>query len=41
MLGMPLAVDKVDGPATELEFLGILLDSTCKEARLPEDKFKD
>ena len=26
-------------PATELEFLGILLDTTCMEARLPEDKF--
>ena len=39
MLGIPLATEKVEGPATELEFLGILLDSTRMEARLPEDKF--
>ncbi len=34
-LGVPLAQDKQEGPATTLEFLGILLDSVNLEARLP------
>ena len=38
MLGIPLAIAKVEGPTTVLEFLGILLDTTRMEARLPEDK---
>lgn len=37
-LGVPLAVHKVVGPDTILEFLGILLDSIRMEARLPPDK---
>ena len=39
LLGIPLAIEKVDGPATILEFLGILLDTERMEARLPQDKF--
>ena len=38
-LGIPLAVGKEAGPATSLEFLGILLDTIRMEARLPDDKF--
>lgn len=38
MLGIPLAIAKVEGPTTALEFLGILLDTTRMEARLPENK---
>ena len=37
-LGVPLALEKVEGPTTSLPFLGIVLDSECLEARLPEDK---
>ena len=40
VLGIPLAVEKVDSPATVLEFLGILLDTERMEARLPQEKFK-
>ncbi len=37
-LGVPLAIEKVAGPAPVLEFLGILLDTARMEARLPEEK---
>ena len=37
-LGVPLSIEKVAGPAATLEFLGILLDTTRMEARLPDDK---
>ena len=37
-LGVPLSKDKTVGPSTELEFLGIILDSGKAEARLPPDK---
>ena len=40
-LGIPLAEDKLAGPTTELEYLGILLDSAALEARLPGDKLQD
>ena len=40
-LGIPLAEDKLAGPTTELEYLGILLDSAELEARLPPDKLHD
>ena len=39
-LGVPLALEKVEGPATTLPFLGIVLDTIRMEARLPEDKLK-
>lgn len=38
-LGIPLALDKVEGPSTSLSFLGILLDTQRMEIRLPQDKF--
>ena len=37
-LGVPLALEKVEGPSTVLSFLGILLDTHLMEARLPEEK---
>lgn len=37
-LGIPLSTHKTVGPATVLEYLGIILDSECMEARLPLDK---
>ena len=39
-LGVPLADDKIAGPATSLVFLGIELDTIRMEARLPDDKLK-
>ena len=38
MLGIPLALEKVEGHSTTLEFLGILLDTERMEARLPAEK---
>ena len=38
VLGIPLAIDKVMGPVTTIEFLGISLDSMQMEARLPQEK---
>ena len=37
-MGIPLALEKVEGPSTTLPFLGITLDTIKMEARLPEDK---
>ena len=37
-LGVPLALEKVEGPATCLPFLGIILDSEHMEVHLPDDK---
>jgi hypothetical protein len=37
-LGIPLAKEKVEGPATILTFLGILFDTETMTMRLPEDK---
>ena len=37
-LGVPLALEKVEGPTTCLPFLGIILDSEHMEVRLPDDK---
>ena len=39
-LGVPLALEKVEGPSTMLSFLGILLDTHLMEARLPEEKLQ-
>lgn len=38
MLGIPLSAKKTIGPVTELEYLGIILDSVNMLARLPLDK---
>jgi len=37
-LRIPTAPHKTQGPSTTLEFMGIVLDSDCMEARLPPDK---
>jgi len=39
-LGIPLAVEKVEGPSNSLTFLGIVLDTVKMEARLPLDKLQ-
>ena len=38
LLNIPLAIQKVEGPTPCLDFLGIILDATHMEARLPVDK---
>ena len=37
-LGVPVAPHKVEGPSTVLTFLGICLDTSNMEVRLPNDK---
>jgi hypothetical protein len=37
-LGVPLALDKCEGPRTRLTFLGIELDTETRSLRLPRDK---
>ena len=37
-LGIPLAPEKIFGPTTCLDFLGITLDTILMEVRLPQDK---
>ena len=39
-LGVPIAHEKTEGPATTLQFAGITLDTIQMEARLPEDKLQ-
>ena len=41
LLGFPVAMDKVDGPATVLPFLGLELDSVSQQIRLPPDKLRE
>ena len=38
MLGVPLGHNKVEGPFTSIEFLGILIDTIKIYTRLPEEK---
>ena len=38
LLGIPVAMDKVDGPATVLPFLGLELDSVLQQICLPPNK---
>lgn len=40
MLGIPLSTKKTEGPCTELEYFGIILDTINMEARLPLEKVK-
>ena len=40
ILGVPLALENVEGPTTCLSFLGITLDTTAMEARLPPEKLQ-
>ena len=37
-LGVPLASEKVEGPASSLVFLGIEIDSNAMQIRLPDRK---
>ena len=39
-LGVPLALEKVEGPSTTISFLGIVLDIVRMEIRLPVDKLE-
>ena len=39
-LGVPLVPDKQDGPITVIVFIGIIIDTTRQELRLPEDKLR-
>ena len=41
LLGIPVATDKVDGPATVLSFLGLELDSVLQQIRLPPNKLEE
>lgn len=40
LLGIPVAMDKVDGPATIIIFLGLELDSVLQQIRLPAEKLQ-
>ena len=40
LLGIPLALEKMEGPSDSLTFLGITLDTLHMEARLPDDKIQ-
>ena len=39
-LGIPVAMEKVDGPATIIIFLGLELDSNLQQIRLPAEKLQ-
>ena len=40
-VGITLALNKLEGPTTQLVFLGILIDTTCMETSLPGDKLHE
>ena len=40
-LGVPLAEDKTEGPATSITFLGIEIDTEAFELRLPQHKLRE
>ena len=40
-LGLPIALDKLEGPIAALPFLGLELDSKLLEVRLPADKLAE
>ena len=39
-LGIPFAKEKQDGPTSVITLLGIIIDTTKGELRLPEDKLQ-
>ena len=41
VLGIPVAEEKCEGPATIIAFLGILIDKIQWQLRLPDDKLRD
>ena len=40
-LGIPVALDKLEGPATTITFLGITIDTTLQQLQLPPDKLQE
>ncbi len=40
-LGFPLKTEKIEDPACVITFLGIILNSTRMEIRLPEEKLQE
>ena len=40
-LGVPIAMDKLEGPATTITYLGIEIDSVTGTTRLPQEKIAD
>ena len=40
LLGIPLALEKIEGPSQNFTFLGITLDTNSMQARLPEGKLR-
>ncbi|KAL5509617.1 hypothetical protein EMCRGX_G005014 [Ephydatia muelleri] len=40
-LGIPVALDKLEGPATTITFLGITINTTLQQLRLPPDKLQE
>ncbi|KAL5517936.1 hypothetical protein EMCRGX_G003583 [Ephydatia muelleri] len=40
-LGIPVASEKLEGPTTALTFLGIVLDTSAQQLRLPLDKLEE
>ena len=40
-LGIPVASEKLEGPTTTLTFLGIVLDTSAQQLRLPPDKLEE
>ena len=41
VLGIPVALDKLEGPSTTITFLGLELDSSRQQIRLPEAKLRE
>lgn len=39
--GIPLAPEKTSGPSTEIQFLGIIIDTQAMECCLPIEKLED
>ena len=40
-LGIPVALDKLEGPATTITLLGITINTTLQQLRLPPDKLEE
>ncbi|XP_055353021.1 uncharacterized protein LOC129598954 [Paramacrobiotus metropolitanus] len=40
-LGVPIALDKCDGPSTTITFLGVQIDTVTQTLSLPEEKLRD
>ena len=41
VMGIPVTTEKCEGPATCITFLGIMLDSSLQQLRLPPEKLQD